>query len=246
MDTIEIQEIKKEFQLERIIFFSDAVFAIIITIMVLDIRLPEGLPRGNSREIERGLLELIPKTLAYAFSFFLVSRFWMSHIKIFGFVKDYTRTLIIYNLFFLFCVSLFPFTVSLISGKISPRIIQYTWGLDTYIGVIFSCLFTQTLLVRYLIRNQKQLCQKTSEIEAALRWKVLRANFYCLPGLIIIMILFSYFGISGSLIFYPFVIYLVVARKLKNKYYPNNEDSGPVLSRMFSRVKSKRHAGEIE
>jgi uncharacterized membrane protein len=245
METLEIQEIKKEFQLERIIFFSDAVFAIIITIMVLDIRLPEGLPRGNSKEIEKGLLELVPKTIAYAFSFLLVSRFWMSHIKIFGFVKDYTRTLIIYNLCFLFCVSLFPFTVSLISGKISPRIIQYTWGLDTYIGVIFSCFFMQTLLVRYLMRNQKQLCQKTAEMEAALRWKVLRVNFYCLPALITVMILLNYFGISGSFVFYPFLIYLILLRKLKNKYYPKDEDNGPVLSRMFSRIRKKQHAREI-
>ena len=48
MNVSDENEIKKEFQLERLIFFSDAVFAIIITIMVLDIHLPEGIKEADA------------------------------------------------------------------------------------------------------------------------------------------------------------------------------------------------------
>jgi len=64
MNKTEEQEIKKEFQLERVILFSDAVFAIIITIMILDIRLPEGIKEADAIHLKKAFLGLIPKGLA--------------------------------------------------------------------------------------------------------------------------------------------------------------------------------------
>jgi uncharacterized membrane protein len=87
MNTNDENEIKKEFQLERIIFFSDAVFAIIITIMVLDIRLPEGLRHANAAIVKHAFIQLLPKVFAYGVSFFLVSKFWRSHLKMFSLLK---------------------------------------------------------------------------------------------------------------------------------------------------------------
>jgi uncharacterized membrane protein len=81
MNTSEETEIKKEFQLERVILFSDAVFAIIITIMVLDIRLPDDLSKMDSLHVRHALRHLTPKIFAYGISFMLVSRFWRSHLK---------------------------------------------------------------------------------------------------------------------------------------------------------------------
>jgi uncharacterized membrane protein len=50
MNHTDENEIKKEFQLERLIFFIDAVFAIIITIMILDVKLPEALIHPTEEE----------------------------------------------------------------------------------------------------------------------------------------------------------------------------------------------------
>jgi uncharacterized membrane protein len=101
MDIKEGDEIKKEFQLERVILFSDAVFAIIITIMVLEIKLPEGLRHAGSEKIREAFIELIPKLGGYITAFFFVTgMFWSKHLKLFSFLKDYTTTLITYNLIF--------------------------------------------------------------------------------------------------------------------------------------------------
>ena len=115
MDKNDELEIKKEFQLERIILFSDAVFAIIITIMVLDIRLPEGLRHANAIDVKQAFIRLIPKMLAYCLSFFLVARFWLGHLKMFSLLMYYDGRLLAYNLLYLFSISLFPFAVSLVS-----------------------------------------------------------------------------------------------------------------------------------
>lgn len=75
MDIKEEQDIKREFQLERVILFSDAVFAIIITIMVLEIKLPEGMRHASAEKLEESFIELLPKLAAYIFAFFITGMF---------------------------------------------------------------------------------------------------------------------------------------------------------------------------
>src|ERR1700744_5620289 len=116
MNVSDENEIKKEFQLERLIFFSDAVFAIIITIMILDVKLPEQLIHPTEDESKQAFIDILPKVIAYAFSFCIVGSFWMRHLKIFSFRKDYHVQLIALNLLFLFSVSLFPFALSFAFG----------------------------------------------------------------------------------------------------------------------------------
>src|ERR1700753_3424990 len=148
MNVSDENEIKKEFQLERLIFFSDAVFAIIITIMILDVKLPEILTFSSEDEAKTAFLHILPKLLGYTISFFVIGSFWMRHLKVFSFLKDYNRQLIILNLLFLFSVSLFPFALSFtINGS---HIMEYSWGFYTYIGIIYLMFFTQNVLIHYL------------------------------------------------------------------------------------------------
>jgi uncharacterized membrane protein len=58
--------------LERMLYFSDAVFAIVLTLLVLDLRLPAGVTDAS---LFRGVLEMAPKLVAFAITFALVVRF---------------------------------------------------------------------------------------------------------------------------------------------------------------------------
>src|ERR1700761_2107778 len=146
MDVNEELELKKEFQVERLIFFSDAVFAIIITIMVLDIKIPETPDAAKLSD-----LDILPKVSAYGFSFFAIGVFWVSHLRIFSFIKDYDIPLLAINLLFLFSVSLFPFGLSsFLSGS---HALRHSWGLYNYFGVMSFTFFTQTLLSGYIVKN---------------------------------------------------------------------------------------------
>src|SRR5919199_4021121 len=101
--------------LERIIFFSDAVFAIAITLLVLNIEVPD-IPQGRvAQELLGQLLALWPKYLSYVISFLVILIFWISHHSIFSTIRGYDRVLIWLNSLFLMFVAFLPFPTALLS-----------------------------------------------------------------------------------------------------------------------------------
>ena len=95
-------------ELDRIVFFSDAVFAIAITLLVLDIQVPEILERLVDERLPERLLELWPKYLSYVHSFLVILMYWMAHHSTFTAIKRYDRGLIWLNSLFLMCVAFLP------------------------------------------------------------------------------------------------------------------------------------------
>jgi uncharacterized membrane protein len=101
--------------LERLIFFSDAVFAIAITLLALDIRLPIGGESPSNAQLLAQLLEIWPKYLAYLVSFLAIGTFWLGHHRRFRFIKRCDRGLLTLNLLFLMVIAFIPFPTSVIS-----------------------------------------------------------------------------------------------------------------------------------
>lgn len=234
MNTNEETEIKKEFQLERVILFSDAVFAIIITIMVLDIHLPEGIKEANASIAKHALIKLVPKIFAYGLSFFLVSKFWRNHLKMFSLLKDYDNKLLIYNLLYLFSVSFFPFAATLIGpGNVNIESPQFAWAGYTYVVIFLFCLISQTLLATYLINNRHKLCYDVNNLDKILKYKALRLNFYFVPVTILLMFGLNYFALAPMYAIYLMAFYGAVMTRLIKRYYPEEDNSGPILSRLF-------------
>ncbi|UOK42016.1 MULTISPECIES: TMEM175 family protein [Flavobacterium] len=89
----------------RLEAFSDGVLAIIITIMVLELKVPEG------KDIE-SLLPLFPKFLSYVMSFIYVGIYWNNHHHMMHTVKRVTGGILWANLHLLFWLSLFPFVTA--------------------------------------------------------------------------------------------------------------------------------------
>jgi TMEM175 potassium channel family protein len=86
----------------RLEAFSDGVFAIIITIMVLDLRPPAAEGIG-------ALLQLWPVVLSYVLSFFVIAIYWLNHHRTFHIVKHVGTAVLWANIVLLFCLSLVPF-----------------------------------------------------------------------------------------------------------------------------------------
>jgi uncharacterized membrane protein len=101
--------------LERLIFFSDAVFAIAITLLALDIRLPIAGEAPSNAQLLHQLLGGWHKYLAYLISFLAIGSFWMAHHRRFRFIKRYDRGLLMLNLLFLMVIAFVPFPTSVIS-----------------------------------------------------------------------------------------------------------------------------------
>lgn len=100
--------------LERIVFFSDAVFAIAITLLALEIRLPEG-DFSDNAALTRALLAMWPKYLAFGISFWVIASFWLGHHRMFLRIKRFDRRLILLNFVLLMLIAFIPFPTTLIS-----------------------------------------------------------------------------------------------------------------------------------
>lgn len=98
----------------RVEAFSDAVFAIIITLLVLDLRVPrEAALRDGS--LGRALLHQWPVYAAFVLSFLQVGVVWTNHHAMFHYIRRSDHRLIVYNLLLLMCVALLPFTSALLA-----------------------------------------------------------------------------------------------------------------------------------
>jgi uncharacterized membrane protein len=99
-------ENRKQFQLERMILFSDAVFAIAITLLVIEIKVPV---LHQSDGIGFILHEKAYELFGLLLSFAVIGQFWTTHHRLFGYVENYTGGLLWLNLHLLFWIILMPF-----------------------------------------------------------------------------------------------------------------------------------------
>jgi uncharacterized membrane protein len=101
---------------ERILFFSDAVFAIAITLLVLEIKIPHIEPEHvNEAGIRHVLIEMLPKFAGFLYSFFIIGMMWIEHHRIFRFIGNFDFGIIWRNLLFLLFVAFIPFPTGLFS-----------------------------------------------------------------------------------------------------------------------------------
>lgn len=101
--------------MERIVFFSDAVFAIAITLLALEIRLPESEHLLEDRELLAQLTGVWHSYLGFFISFMVIGVFWMAHHRKFRLIKRFDSRLMMLNLLMLMVIAFIPFPSSLIS-----------------------------------------------------------------------------------------------------------------------------------
>ena len=132
--------------LERLVFFSDAVFAIAITLLVIEIAVPHlgHFPhRGTSVEYVNALLRLLPSFFGYFLSFFVIGAYWAGHHRSFGLAATFDNKLVWPNLLMLSFVAFMPFATAFLSDN-----------LGAFVPAIFynSVLLILSILNLWMIR----------------------------------------------------------------------------------------------
>ncbi len=123
----------------RLEAFSDGVIAIIITIMVLELKVPHG-------EDLAALLPLLPVFLSYVLSFVYVGIYWNNHHHMLHASKEVTGRILWANLHLLFWLSLFPFTTAWMGENQSARAPSALYGVVLLMAAIAYFLLQQLII----------------------------------------------------------------------------------------------------
>lgn len=136
---------------ERLVFFSDAVYAIAITLLVIDLRLPEGFGELDNAELRRMLVSIWPQYLSYMLSFVVIGSFWRNHHHKFQFIARYDRTLLSLNLLSLMVIAFIPFPTNVLgqSGNATATIF---YAGTIVVASLLSALLWWYPLRRYLVK----------------------------------------------------------------------------------------------
>lgn len=114
-----------EAEFARIVAFSDGVFAIAITLLVLNLDVPPS--ADDSAGLARDLLRQWPHLLAYVISFAVIGRFWLVHHRFFMTLGGFDGTLMLLNLGYLALIALIPFSSDVLGefGELAPAVMVY-------------------------------------------------------------------------------------------------------------------------
>jgi uncharacterized membrane protein len=108
---------KSDHPLERLVFFSDAVFAIAITLLVIEIHPPHLDPAASDSAHWRAIGDLWPQYLGYLISFFVIGLFWMGHHRAFTLATHYDPRVLRWNLMLLATIAFMPFVTANMSAN---------------------------------------------------------------------------------------------------------------------------------
>jgi uncharacterized membrane protein len=97
----------------RLVAFSDGVFAITITLLVLEIR-----PPTDYKNLLHGLVTLWPSYLAYAVTFLFIGQVWANHHVMFDHIRAADRLILLLNTLLLMVVAFLPFATSILAGAL--------------------------------------------------------------------------------------------------------------------------------
>ena len=153
---------------DRVVFFSDAVFAIAITLLAIELRPPthELIQRIGAGQAWG---DMIPMFIAYVISFIVTAVYWTSHVQVWKFVREVTPRLVWINVLLLMFVALVPFGTNLYSESFEGGSVA---SFAIY-AVILTGIASFSLWMRVAVTRQERLAERIGARHA--RWFVVRA-----------------------------------------------------------------------
>ncbi|MBP7832430.1 MAG: DUF1211 domain-containing protein [Candidatus Levybacteria bacterium] len=126
----------------RVINFSDAVFAFAATLLVLKIDLPRLAGVDIQTQLATSLINLWPQYLANVISFLAIGYYWLTHHIIFGLVRRFNRTIVWMNIVFLILLSFLPFPVDLYGDYYNvPIVVVFYAASIAVLGFMLSLIW---------------------------------------------------------------------------------------------------------
>jgi uncharacterized membrane protein len=182
----------------RLEAFSDGVIAIIITIMVLELKVPHGAELSD-------LAELGPVFLSYVLSFANVGIYWNNHHHLLHTVKKVTGGMLWANLLLLFFLSLMPFTAAWMGENHFS-----TWPVALYAVDLLLCAASYTILSQTIINSQGEDSVIAQAVGAGYKEKISLASY-----ILSIPMAFYLPWVSGALLFAVAMMWLIPDKRIE-------------------------------
>jgi len=136
---------------QRLQALVDGIFAIAMTLLVFNIRLPEGVSIATSQDLWMSLAVIWPKIFSFIISFVLLGVFWAAHHIEFSFIKKLDHKLTWLNIFYLLFVSFFPFVAEILGSYTRNQAAVIFYGVQLIVMVLIH------YFIWHHVKNHKEL-----------------------------------------------------------------------------------------
>lgn len=180
----------------RLEAFSDGVIAIVITLMILEIKIPEVGEEASGIEIWRHWFKVIPSLISYVLSFIIIGVLWVNHHQFFHQLKHLDKKLLWYNLHLLFWMCILPVPTAFLGQHIQKPEATAVYGFN-----MFMVALAFALMREYVHKSEHLLIENLSK---AMR-KKLRSKIMMTVGLYFLSIFTGYISI-----YIPIAIFVLI------------------------------------
>lgn len=195
VNTENAQEVESGNAVQRMVHFSDAVVAIAITLLTLELRLPEDLASG---EVPGRLLDTLSGLFAFLVSFWVIASYWITHHRILGRIGAHDSALLNINFVFLMWVVLVPFSTSMVMEYGDSRLV---W--DVYVSHLLLTSLTLSWLWRYASKDER-LIEPNADFDMPRRCDSVQA--WSTRAMFVLSIVMSFFSVDYAQWFLLFVL----------------------------------------
>jgi len=174
---------EKNLQLDRLVFFCDAVVAIAITLLIFNLKIDHV---TDGHLTFKNLLVPWRSFIAFTLSFLNIASFWKTHHSFFAYIKKIDEKMLWFNIGWLFFIVTLPFSTSVVSSYFSNSPAMFLYSLNTFIVTIF-----QNMIWDYASDHKEFLKEGTLDAFTNRRFRV-----YCNLDMVnaVIAVIVSFFN----------------------------------------------------
>lgn len=142
---------------DRVEAFSDGVFAIILTLLVLELRVPDIANHASFAQYIVALTPLLPKFFSFILTFAAISNYWVGHHNYFRSLRDVNLGIVWLNIFFLFWLCFLPFPTALLGSHLTDQFPIVLYGVNSLlIALTFFALRAYTVRTKLFTKMDKE------------------------------------------------------------------------------------------
>lgn len=206
----------KKAKTSRIGALSDGVFSIVMTLLVIELAVPEIPKLLAAEQLHLKLLEMWPKFAAYVLSFIMLGTLWAFHHILFQHIKRVNEKVVWVNMIYLMFIALIPFSTAMLG--------EYTWLTITavvfYGANLFLLSLTTNILWWYVAKNKYLLNEDVSPAEI----KQIKITTGATSILLLLTMGLSFISpYIGVAIYILIVLYGIIGELTSKTYRPESE-----------------------